>query len=403
MPYEFLPIKRSILTGSMYREGPETKWLLLVMLFESTEGMLTATVLYLARVSGLDRAEVESALEALQKPDPDSTSLQAHGRRIEVVPDSRNTYRIVNFAKYSRSPVKGTVNRIGAVVDPDTGEPIPRLLPNGKRNPAYDCRRKQSERIAKRAEQASDDRDVHSVHSAHEKKENEAKRKRESPPKPPRGRTGVPVRALMKGDLKNAETWAAFDAVYPRPDNGRKLQRADARLTWDLLAEDGEDMVNIVEGARVYREWIELRQARKYVAMMTTWLNERRWEESYSIDLSSEDGQRIQAEKYAETRERRSAHQAKFAPAYDAYVEALAVEAIVASGFYEAWRAAAEAILAKRTAMAMSPRAIEATRPILEDPEAARADQLRRWKELNAVSIPGFWEWDAKHNAETRD
>lgn len=403
MPYDFLAIKRSILTGSMYEEKPETKWLFLVMLFESSEGTLTATIPHLARISALSQVDVEAALEALQAPDPNSTSIEAGGRRIEPVPNARNTYRIVNFAKYNKSLVRGTKNKMGAVVDPDTGEQIPRNLPNGERNPAYDCRRKQTERAAKRTEQLSLEEKVHSVHFVHERKENQTKAKEEDPPTPPKGRRrGTTPKALQKGDPKNAETWDAFDAVYPRPSNGRKLERSDARLTWDLLAEDGEDMAKIVDGAKRYREWIDALKKREYVAMMTTWLNQRRWEESYAIDPSSEDGKRIQAEKEAETRERRSAHQAKFTPEYDAYVASLAEAGIAAPGFEEAWRKDAEAVLEKRKRMGMT-GAVKMAEKNLSDPEAAREDQIRRWKELNAASIPDFWTWDCKHNRETRD
>jgi uncharacterized protein YdaU (DUF1376 family) len=237
-------------------------------------------------------------------------------------------------------------------------------------------------------------------------KEKEKEKEKENPPSNPspagsgtRKATSSKQKpkALQKGDPKNAESWEAFDAVYPRPDNGRKLERADARLTWDLLAEDGEDMAKIVEGARRYREWIEALDKRKYVAMMTTWLNQRRWEESYLIDPSSEEGKLIQAKKEAETRERRSAHQAKFQADYEAYVEALAEAGIAAPGFYDEWKAEAEATLEKRREMGLA-GAVRMAEKNLSDPEAAREDQLRRWREKNAV--PTFWEWDAETNPE---
>lgn len=231
----------------------------------------------------------------------------------------------------------------------------------------------------------------------------EKEKEKENPPSRPSGPSRKATsskqkpKALQKGDLANAETWDAFDAVYPRPDNGRKLERADARLTWDLLAEDGEDMAKIVEGAKAYREWIEVRKARKYVAMMTTWLNQRRWEESYRIDPTSEEGKLIQAAKEAETRERRSAHQAKFTPEYEAYVASLAEAGLAAPGFEEAWRKDAEAVLEKRKKIGMA-GAVRMAEKNLSDPDAAREDQLRRWRELNAV--PSFWEWDASTNPE---
>lgn len=233
----------------------------------------------------------------------------------------------------------------------------------------------------------------------------EKEKEKENPPSNPspagsgprKASSGTKPKALRKGDPKNAETWDAFDTVYPRPSNGRKLERADARLTWDLLAEDGEDMGKVVEGATRYRAWIDALKKREYVAMMTTWLNQRRWEESYYIDPSSEDGKWIQAEKEAEDRERRSAHQAKFQPAYDAYVLGLAQAGVSAPGFEEEWRAEVEATLAKRKKMGMT-GAVKIAEAMLEDPGLAREDQVRRWREKNPVL--SFWEWDDAANPE---
>lgn len=267
---------------------------------------------------------------------------------------------------------------------------------------AREKRKAEKSRQLEPTEASNDDRTMNDRLS----KEKEKEKDKENPPSNPSPAGSGPrkatsskqkPKALQKGDPANAETWDAFDAVYPRPDNGRKLERADARLTWDLLAEDGEDMAKIVEGAKAYREWIEVRKARKYVAMMTTWLNQRRWEESYLIDPTSEEGKLIQAEKEAETRERRSAHQAKFQADYEAYVEALAEAGIAAPGFVDDWRAEAEATLEKRKRMGMA-GAVRMAERLLEEPEAAREDQLRRWKEKNAV--PTFWEWDASTNPE---
>lgn len=204
-------------------------------------------------------------------------------------------------------------------------------------------------------------------------------------------------KALSKGDPANEESWKAFDNVYPRPDNGRKLERAEARLIWDLLVEGGEEISAVIERAVAYRQWIDLLGKRKYVAMMTTWLNQRRWEESYDIDPSSEEGRLIQASKDAQSREEKSAHQAKHQGNYEAFVEALVEAGISEPGFEESWRADAEKVLAKRKQMGMA-GAVRIAEENLSNPESARLEMRRCWLKVNVV--PSFWEWDASSNPE---
>ena len=325
MPYEYITLRRSFMTGTMRAETLATRMLFVTLLFENTHGVVTATPSYLASVAGMSVKAVIAGLERLSRPDPNSSSSAEGGRRIVPIEGRRNTWRIVNWAVYHP-----------ALTNPhdDPGGP-PRRLPDGRDNPAYWSWIKNRQRQAAKAGAAIEkDLDtmsttstmststvdtpsppvqeciremadggqngghlqVHNgqnVHHVHLNKRKEKKRKdvREEDPPP----KGVPPlggvlevtntrRPVVKGNPANAETWAKFDAAYPTPSNGRALSRTPARLKWDRLADAGEDMDAIIEGARRYSAWIAKMDKGDYVAMMPTWLNQRRWEELHEVD-----------------------------------------------------------------------------------------------------------------------
>jgi len=356
MPYEYIKLHRSFFTGTMHGEAAYTKVLFLAMLVECTDGTIVATNDYLCRFTNIPEEAVARALEALQQPDPQSTSPELAGRRILAVEDCRNTYRIVNWAKYQPALSSHWKEKPGlTVIDPETGERVERLLPGGQKNPEYqklyqrayraltkerkaaataleaelgtigvnavnsknvydpdpkngDPRAKNGDPRAKNGgadqspsaqfEPEHGAKNVNCVNFVNKRKENETKSKNKTPPTPLGTRGAKPAgstKALGRGDPANAETWERFDRAYPRPSNGRPLRLAEARLTWDLLAEAGEDMEAVVEGAARYRRWVEQLRKHEYVAMMTTWLNQRRWEESYAVQPDSDGDRRMEA------------------------------------------------------------------------------------------------------------
>lgn len=444
MPYEFIKVHRSFFTGTMHTEAAYTKVLFLAMLLECTDGVIVATNDYLCRFANLKPEAVERALDALQQPDPQSTSPELDGRRIVAVDGARNTYRIVNWARYQpalSSDARGRPNIV--VVDPDTGERVERLLPNGERNPVYQrlyqrlYRRHLQEQDAAAAALAAElgtigvngvntlsghshgpaegggakacadaagttdepgslDRSVNSVNSVNKRKRNKIN---QQPPKSPPRRPPGSLKALATGDPENAGTWDRFDKAYPRPMNGRKLERSEARATWDLLAGSGQDMEAVVAGALRYAEWVKRLGKGDYVCMMTTWLNGRRWEESWEIDPESAEA-RAAASKAAERLEQaREAHRQKHAKAFQAHLSRLAEDGSSDPEFERRWE---EGMMAKidRLESRGQVKAAGMTRQTLLDPQSRRAAMRDKWLEENQGSLPAFWEWDSEANPE---
>ena len=74
--------------------------------------------------------------------------------------------------------------------------------------------------------------------------------------------------------------WDEFCEAYPKRSGS--LNKADAKKKFDSLAK-GEPPTDIIEGAKRYCEWAKAtgKFGTELIAQMTTWLNQRRWEEVY--------------------------------------------------------------------------------------------------------------------------
>jgi hypothetical protein len=105
--------------------------------------------------------------------------------------------------------------------------------------------------------------------------ERESEREKEIPPKSPKG-------ASNPNFLK-------FCEAYPKRSGS--LNKAPAGLKFEKLLKDGISPESIIEGAENYRKWARAtgKEGTELVAQMTTWLNGRRWEESYEIPNAKTD------------------------------------------------------------------------------------------------------------------
>src|SRR4051812_30962366 len=89
----------SILNSTVWvGQTPATKLVWIVLLASADrDGIVTASVAGLAKLAEVKRAECERALKLFLAPDPDSSSREHDGRRIEPVDRG---WRILNHAKY---------------------------------------------------------------------------------------------------------------------------------------------------------------------------------------------------------------------------------------------------------------------------------------------------------------
>ncbi len=398
MPYEYIKLHRQFFTGTMHGEASYTKVLFLGMLLECTDGVIVATPDYLSRFSGLKLEAVEKGLERLMAPDPNSTSPEYEGRRVLEVPGARNTYKIVNFAKYQ--PALSSEATPRPKLDPGVPRDHPdynRLYQKLYRKWVRDQRLASIE--ASRAledEVASLEQNVNSVNSVNKEKEI----KESKPPKPPKQKVPSRKAIAARGTSKHEAAWREFDAAYPRRPDGRSIARAEGRQIFEMLLDEGEDARAIIDGCVRYNRWLIRRSQERYIKMMPSWLNGRRWEESYEIREDSEEGRIIAAREARELENLRRQHEKTYTPVYENWLKDQAAEQYESDeSFRNEFNCQFDLLIEKRARMGAANfvRILEQAR---QDPEKLAPHILEFWKLKFSELFPSFWTWDQELNPD---
>lgn len=133
MSSDFIKLYPGFWSGSMRAEDVCTRLVFLAMLTLADEnGLVHATPEFLSSFATIPLKRVHTALKRLQQPDPQSTTREAEGRRIEPWGDGANLWRIINYRKYyerSRSEERKTYKaawmraRRAAERNPGSNEP----------------------------------------------------------------------------------------------------------------------------------------------------------------------------------------------------------------------------------------------------------------------------------------
>ena len=102
------------------------------------------------------------------------------------------------------------------------------------------------------------------------KRGEEEERERYTPPVPPQGGSG------------HDDVWRELLSVYPKRGGG--LGHTEGRKALARLLKAGADPSAIIDGARRYAAYIRAtgKEGTEYVAMIPTWLRQRRWEEDWT-------------------------------------------------------------------------------------------------------------------------
>lgn len=97
----YTPLFSSVFSGSLYGKYPDTAaWIFLLALADK-HGVVDMTPEYIAGVTGMPLADLNSCIARFLEPDPKSRSPENQGRRLVPVDPARAWgWRIVNFVKY---------------------------------------------------------------------------------------------------------------------------------------------------------------------------------------------------------------------------------------------------------------------------------------------------------------
>lgn len=192
--------------------------------------------------------------------------------------------------------------------------------------------------------------------------------------------------------------WEQFDSRYPRPGNGRNMNRKAAKQKFLKLSVDNQK--RCVEAAGEYAANIQARSAHDFVQGMDTWLNQERWNDSFRIAPSSEDGKRIIAAQSMKLAEARREYEQMYSSEYAAWVEFECRRLAMDEAFVEDWRTELTQSYQKAVAMGRTTAAnVIANR--LYDEDAGYQDLMRKAKAAweSSDGRLSFWQWDERFSA----
>jgi hypothetical protein len=97
----YTPVFRSVFTGSLCGQWPDTAAWLSFLALADKNGEVDMTPQYIASVTGMPLADLQACIGRFLEPDPMSRSTAAEGRRLELIdPERPWGWRIVNFSHY---------------------------------------------------------------------------------------------------------------------------------------------------------------------------------------------------------------------------------------------------------------------------------------------------------------
>lgn len=252
----------SIYSGSL-RGKPHEQLVFIYLLVNSwqTKGVCDIHPSRISDDIGLSREEVDSALDYLQRPDPESRSMELAGRRIELIDAHRAWgWRIVNWAKYNA--IQRTIER-----------------------KEYYANYFQEVRKPRKAASTHQYRKIHESteeRRGEEKREEEINQQTLPYASSMRRAVGVRRKALENGEkLPEGEITAdqAFDEIF-WPEYPRKKDKEPARKAWKALKLKDTDEAQILAIMKALRrdvkeEWRD--RTPDKIPYGATWLHRKGW------------------------------------------------------------------------------------------------------------------------------
>lgn len=96
----YTPVFDSVFQGSLCGKYPDLPVWLVLLALQQRGGVIDAHPSYIATVSGIPQADIESAIARFCEPDPSSRTPEHDGRRLEPLEGRGFGWRVLNYEKY---------------------------------------------------------------------------------------------------------------------------------------------------------------------------------------------------------------------------------------------------------------------------------------------------------------
>jgi hypothetical protein len=227
----------SIVTSTVWREPDHVRLVWITMLALSDRfGVVEASMPGLADMARVSIKDCQDALVVLASPDRFSRTQDFEGRRIQPVDGG---WQLINHGKY-RDKLSVDERRV------------------------YNAKKQQESRQRKRASMTVNDESAESAHT-------------EATPSPSSKATAVKIKTVVQRAHANVDPdgFTDFWSLYPN-HKGRQA----ALKAWAKLSPDAALVSNLLAALSWQQNQPQWKKDRgQFVPMLSTWLNQRRWED----------------------------------------------------------------------------------------------------------------------------
>jgi hypothetical protein len=102
----YTPVFDSVFQGTLCGKYPDLPVWLVLLALQQRGGIIDAHPSYIATISGLPQADIETAIRRFCEPDPESRTPDSDGRRLEPLEGVGFGWRVINHRKYAEKARK---------------------------------------------------------------------------------------------------------------------------------------------------------------------------------------------------------------------------------------------------------------------------------------------------------
>lgn len=265
----YTPLFQSLFTGSLCGRFPDMYVWMVMLGLADRHGDVDASPTYIASIAGISVEQVEEAIERLCQPDPRSRSQTCDGRRLMPIENRGFGWTIVNHAAY-REKARLAAKSEREIESGRNAQRLQQRRATGASDEGPPATAADRRRPPATASDPLSDSDANADSDAEEE-----------------GR-GKSARAKRNGRTTDHGFVDVAALRHEYPEAPRGLSWAMPTVKALALAIDaGATMNAIVAGAVRYRAYVDATDpARAFVKEPRKWLEERGWEQPWTVPLT---------------------------------------------------------------------------------------------------------------------
>lgn len=274
----YTPLFQSLFTGSLCGRFPDMYVWMVMLGLADRHGDVDASPTYIASIAGISVELVEEAIERLCQPDPRSRSQTCDGRRLVPIANRGFGWTIVNHAAY-REKARLAAKSEREIESGRNAQRLQQRRATGASEEGPPATAADRRGPPATASDPLSDSDANADSDAEEEGRGKSARSKRN------GKDAAVHTGMRQTDHGFVDV-TSLRAEYPEAPRGLSWAMPTVKAL-ALAIDSGASMHTIVAGAVRYREYVDATDpARAYVKEPRKWLEERGWEQPWTVPLT---------------------------------------------------------------------------------------------------------------------